>query len=283
MRELLVTANGVELGVDEFGAEDGPGLLLIAGISSSSDWWDDEFCEALAEGGRRVVRYDFRDTGRSTTRPPGEADYSGSDLLDDAVDLIRVLGLGPAHLVGISFGGGLAQQIAIAHPEVVATLTLLSTSPGGPGGDNGLPPMSAELAASFEGEQPETDWTDRDSVYRYFLDGERLYSGDIPVDAERIRRLSDRVFDRSRNLASAHNHWSIDGPPGTREQLASITAPTLVVHGTRDPLFPLEHGEALAAEIPDARLLPVPGLGHQNPPPPTWPLIVPAIREHTAR
>lgn len=273
--------NGVELWVEEFGATTDPGVVLVPGASSASDWWDDGFCAGLAEGGYRVARYDVRDTGQSTTQALGEADYTGDDLVDDLAGVIRELGLAPAHVVGLSMGGGLAQQLGIAHPELVASLTLMSTSPGGPGSD-GLPPMAPELAASFAQEAPPTDWSDRDAVFRATLADERRFGGELPVDEARIRRISDRIFDRAIDLAAGANHWGIPSASGTREQLGQITAPTLVVHGTADPLFPLGHGEALALEIPDAGLLAVPGLGHQFPPPQTWPLIVPALIGHFA-
>jgi pimeloyl-ACP methyl ester carboxylesterase len=281
MDERVVRANGVELGIAEFGETSGPGILLLAGMASSSDWWDDEFCEALAEDGRRVVRYDYRDTGTSTASPPGKPNYDGNDLVDDVVDLVRVLDLAPVHLVGISFGGGLAQQIAFTHPEVIATLTLMSTSPGDTADRDPLPSVTAKVAASFSAPQPDTDWTDRDSVRQYFLRGEELYSGAIPVDRERIVRIADRVFDRTPDLSTANNHMLIGQPDGTRAQLRDVQLPTLVVHGTDDPLFPFAHGEALAEEIPNARLLPVPGMGHQNPPPEVWSRVIPAIRAHT--
>jgi pimeloyl-ACP methyl ester carboxylesterase len=282
--ERMLTVNGVDLCIAEFGEEGDPGLVLVPGASSASDWWDDAFCEALAAGGHRVVRYDLRDTGRSTTRPLGRADYTGDDLVEDLAAPIRALDLVPAHVVGLSLGGGLAQQLAIAHPETLASLTLLSTSPGG----DDLPPMSPELAASFDeasGSPADSPRSDREAHFREALADERRFGGTIPVDEQRIRRIAGRVFDRSIDVEAGANHWGIPSASGTRAQLADIAVPTLVVHGTADPLFPLAHGEALAREIPDARLLPVPGLGHQFPPPETWELIVPALLEHfrTAR
>jgi pimeloyl-ACP methyl ester carboxylesterase len=282
VREHTVHTNGVDLGVAEFGTKSGPGILLLAGMASSSDWWDDAFCEALAEGGRRVVRYDYRDTGSSTASPPGAPDYDGNDLVDDVVALVGALGLAPVHPVGISFGGGLAQQLAFTHPDIIATLTLMSTSPGDSADRAPLPPPAARLAESWSSPQPDTDWSDREAVREFFVQGEELYSGTIPVDRGRIEHIADRVFDRTPNLATANNHMMIGQPEGTRAQLRDVQIPTLVVHGTDDPLLPFPHGEALAAEVPNARLLPVPGMGHQNPPPETWGLVVPAIREHTA-
>jgi pimeloyl-ACP methyl ester carboxylesterase len=276
VNERIVPVNGVELCVEEFGPSTAPAVVLVPGAASAFDWWDDEFCLLLAAGGYRVVRYDLRDTGRSTTGPLGAPGYTGDDLVDDLAALILVLDLAPAHIVGVSFGGGIAQQIAISHPALVASLTLQSTSPG----SDGLPSISPALAASFAHDEVPPDWTDRDSVFRTMLADEIRYGGEIPVDEDRIRRIADRIFDRSFDLSAGANHWSVTSARGRRDQLADITAPTLVVHGTRDPLFPIEHGEALAREIPSARLLRVPGLGHQFPPPETWDLLVPAILEH---
>jgi len=276
--ERIVVVGGVELCLEEFGESGRPGVVLIAGAAMSGDWWDDEFCQALADGGFRVVRYDLRDTGRSLTRPLGQADYTGDDLVADLAGVIIQLGIAPAHLVGLSLGGGLAQQLAIAHPELVASLALLSTSLGGPGSE-GLPAMEPGFAEGLENAEA-PDWSSADAAFRTFVAGEELFAGDIPVDPARIRRISDRVFERSIDLAAAANHWSIASASGSRAELATIVAPTLVVHGTADPLFPIGHGEALAREIPHARLLPVPGMGHQVPPPETWPLVVPALIEH---
>src|SRR5690606_1115585 len=99
-----------------------PTILLIAGAASAMDWWEDGFCEALASGPRHVVRYDFRDTGRSVSSAPGEPDYTGADLRDDAIGILDALGVERAHLAGISMGGALAQELAVEHPKRVATL-----------------------------------------------------------------------------------------------------------------------------------------------------------------
>lgn len=199
--ERLLKINGVELCAQTFGDPAAPALLLIGGAEASMDWWDDEFCERLAAGGRHVIRYDTRDTGRSTTFPPGEPPYGSEALLADAVGLLDELGIAAAHIVGVSMGGGIAQHLAVHHPGRVASLTLIATSPGGPGGPDqpDLPPMSAELAARFaEGGDETPDWSDREAVIAYYTDGERTFAGTIPVDEERMRRVVGRVWDRSR-------------------------------------------------------------------------------------
>ena len=272
----VLRLNGADLCLQEFGESGDPAILLIAGAASSMDWWDTALCERLAAGGRRVVRYDLRDTGQSATYPPGEPDYTIDDLVLDVAALVEALHLVPVHLAGISMGGGLAQQLAIRSPELLASLTLFSTSPGeGPD----LPGMSPGL--SFPASP---DWGSEESVAQNFVDVERALSGSIPVDEARIRAIAHETIGRSASLASAENHYAVLGGPGgePRERLAEITAPTLVIHGTEDPLLPIVHGEAIAREIPGARLLRIEGMGHQNPPPPTWDQIVPAVLEHTA-
>jgi pimeloyl-ACP methyl ester carboxylesterase len=270
--EQLLPINGIELCTQTFGDPAAPALLLISGAESSMDWWDDEFCERLAAGGRYVIRYDTRDTGRSTTFPAGNPPYGGQALIDDALGLLDVLGIASAHLVGISMGGGIVQDLAVHHPDRVASLTLVATSPGGPG----LPPMSQSLAGQMGGGGA-PDWSDREAVIAYYTEGEHMLAGTIPVDEERMRLIIGRVWDRSPALASGQNHWQLDGGEPMRARLGEITAPTLVLHGTADPLFPFGHGEALAHEIPGARLVPLRGMGHQMPPPILWDTVIAEI------
>lgn len=277
--ERIVPVNGIELCAQAFGTPGSPAILLIGGAEASMDWWEDEFCGRLASAGRYVLRYDSRDTGRSTTFPVGEPPYTGEDQLADALGLLDAFGLGATHIVGMSGGGMLAQTLAVLHPDRVATLTLISTSPGG----SDLPPMSPALAERFQEPAPGPDWTDRESVIAYFIEGERGFAGTLPVDESRIRRIAGRAFDRSPDPAAATNHWMIGGGEPVRPRLGEIAAPTLVMHGTADPLFPYGHAEALAREIPDAKLVPLPGVGHQMPPPEVWDTVIPAITDHTAR
>lgn len=271
--------------METFGNQSDQAILLIAGAASSMDWWEDDFCRRLADAGRFVIRYDLRDTGRSTSFEVGAPSYTGEDLLADAVALLAALGVPSAHVVGISMGGGIAQRLAVQHPKLVTTLTLMSTSPGGPGGPSNpdLPPMAEHIAAIFSEPQPEPDWSDRQAVIQQFVDGERGFSGSIPVDEERIRVTAGRAFDRTNNVAASQtNHWILEGGESIRPRLGEITAPALVLHGTEDPLFPIGHGEVLSREIPRAYLVPVEGMGHQMPPPETWDVVVTAILEHTS-
>ncbi|SFI66173.1 Pimeloyl-ACP methyl ester carboxylesterase [Streptosporangium canum] len=281
--EKIVRANGVDLATQAFGDPAAPPILLVSGAEATMDWWDDDFAARLAAAGRHVIRYDTRDTGRSTTFPVGAPAYTQDDLLADALGVLDGYGLASAHIVGVSMGGGLAQRLAVRHPGRVLTLTLISTSPGGPGGPENpdLPPMSEDLAKTFAEPAPGPDWADRDAVIGYFLAAERVFAGTIPVDEERVRRTAGRAFDRSPVPAAASNHWMIEGGEPVRSRLGEITAPALVLHGTADPLFPYGHAETLAREIPGATLIPLPGMGHQMPPYEVWDIVIPAIGAHT--
>jgi pimeloyl-ACP methyl ester carboxylesterase len=281
----LVRANGVDLCVETFGDASSPALLLIAGGASSMDWWEDELCERLAAGPRFVVRYDQRDTGESVSYEPGAPGYTGADLATDAVALLDALAIDRGHLVGMSMGGGVAQHVALRFPQRVASLTLMSTSPAVPGALDrpDLPPPSDELRALFADPPKPPDWSDREAVIDYFVADVLAYRGSIPYDEASLRVLVARVVDRTTNVESSlTNHFVLaDGEP-VHGRLDEIQAPTLVLHGTEDPLFPIAHGEALAAEIPDARLRPLEGMGHQYPPESLWDRVVGAILEHTA-
>jgi pimeloyl-ACP methyl ester carboxylesterase len=279
-----ITANGVKLCVQTFGKAGDPAVLLIAGAECSMDWWEDDFCELLAAGPRFVIRYDLRDTGQSVTYRPGAPEYDGSDLTADALGVLDALGIDRAHVVGISMGGGIGQELALEHSGRVATLTLISTTPVGPGPPDrpDLPSMSEELASRFAEPAPEPDWSDRAAVIDYIVEGLRPFAGSLPFDEDSQRALVARVFDRTINIASSmKNHWLLEQGERVRKPVSEITAPTLVLHGTEDPVFPYEHGEALAREIPVARLTPLEGAGHELPPRPLWNQVVAAILEHT--
>ena len=166
------------------------------------DWWQDDFCARLAAGPRYVIRYDHRDTGQSTSYPPGAPGYTGDDLVADAAALLDVLGVAPAHVVGQSMGGALAQLMALDHPERVASLTLVATSPAGPG-DADLPPMTDEARAAFAA-IAEPDWSDRAAVIDYLTEQWRaLASRSRPFDEEGTRALCARVVDRTTNIESS--------------------------------------------------------------------------------
>jgi len=276
----LVRAGDVELCVETFGDAGAPAIVLISGQSSSMDWWDPEFCGLLARGPRHVVRYDLRDTGQSTTWPAGAPGYTFDDLVTDVPALLDALGIARAHIAGISMGGAIAQYLGVLFADRVATLTLLSTSSVGPSRRE-LPPMDARLGPAFAAPPP--DPADRDAVIEHGVMIDRLFAGSLPYDEDARRVLLGAIYDRTRDIAaSLTNHPLLGGELDVGARHGEIAAPTLVVHGSEDPLFPPAHGEALAAEIPGARLLMLDRVGHEVPPRPVWDIVVAAILEHTA-
>jgi pimeloyl-ACP methyl ester carboxylesterase len=179
-------------------------------------------------------------------------------------------------------GGALAQVMALDHRDRVASLTLVATSPAGPG-DADLPPMTDEARAAF-GAIAEPDWSDRTAAIEYLTELSRaLASRSHPFDEIGTRTLFAQAFDRTTSFeASMRNHYAVDGSDRWRERLGRLDTPALVIHGSEDPLFPLGHGEALAREIPGAELLMLEGTGHELPRR-DWDLVVPAILAHTSR
>ena len=276
MEPTIVHANGADLCVQTFGDPSDRAILLIMGAGASMDWWEDEFCERLMAGSRFVVRYDHRDTGQSETYPPGAPAYTGDDLITDAFGVLDALDVSSAHVVGLSMGGALGQVMALDHRERVASLTLIATSPAGPG-EPDLPDMTAEGRAAF-GAIAEPDWSDRAAVIDYATQLARACaSRSRPFDQQAMRELWGRVLDRTTDIESSmKNHYAVDGGGRWRERLGEIDAPTLVVHGTEDPVFPVGHGEALAREIPGAELLTLEGSGHELARR-DWDAVVPAI------
>ena len=260
MSEQMIAANGVELCAETFGDPAHPPTLLIMGIGSSMLWWEEGFCRMLAGGGRFVIRYDHRDTGRSITYDLGRPGYTGADLTTDVVGVLDAFGISASHLVGVSAGGGIAQEIALDFGERVLSLTLISTSPATSGARR-LPPATAEFGRFVS--TVEADWSKQDAAVEYLVDYSRVLAGaERAFDETRIRQLARRDADRARQFAAVHNHDVMAHGEGSPNPLSSITAPTLVIHGTADPMFPLAHGKALAREIPGARLLRLEGAGH---------------------
>src|SRR3954453_17771656 len=139
MTERMVEANGVQLCTQPFGDPADSAILLIMGLGASMLWWEEGFCRLLADGGRFVIRYDHRDTGRSVTYEVGRPGYTGADLAADACGVLDAYGVAGAHLVGVSAGGALAQLVALGSPDRARSLVLVSTSPALPG-DRALPP-----------------------------------------------------------------------------------------------------------------------------------------------
>jgi pimeloyl-ACP methyl ester carboxylesterase len=279
LAERMIEASGVELCTEAFGDPAEPPILLVMGMGGSMLWWEDGFCRMLADGRRFVIRYDHRDTGRSVTYEPGYPEYTGADLVADAAGVLDAYGIPAANVVGVSAGGAFAQLLALDFADRVRSLVLISTSGALPGGRE-LPPATEEFARFLT--TAAVDWSDAESVIEYLVAYSRvLAGGQRPFDEAAARDLPRREIERARNFAAAQNHDTIPDDGRSREPLSSIDVPTLVIHGTADPMFPLEHGQALAEEIPTAGLLSLEGAGH-GVDRADWETIVRAIVEHTA-
>lgn len=275
---MRIEANGVELAVETFGEPTDLALLLI-GVTMDS--WPSELCAGFT--GRYVVRYDLRDTGESTYVNPAKPGYDLRDLVTDASELLRALGIEQAHVAGLGVGGFVAQLLALDHPERVTGLTLVSTRPVAPGRiDADLPDHDAAVMKRLFAAPP-PDWTDRESVVAHQVAAARLLAGSRGFDETDVRATAEAIHTRSAPTAAAQSasHQGIvfaalNCKPRWRERLGDIAVPTLVVHGDEDPFFPHGNGEALAAEIPGARLLTLTGIG-QGLPRVSWPQVTDAM------
>ncbi|MET9602307.1 alpha/beta fold hydrolase [Streptomyces sp. NPDC006459] len=280
MAERIIEAEGIRLCTESFGDPSDPPVLLIMGTGASMLWWEEGFCRMLAEGGRFVIRYDHRDTGRSVTYEPGRPGYTGADLVVDAVRVLDARGIPAAHVVGVSAGGALAQLLALDHARRVLSLVLISTTCAVPGdGDRDLPPPTEEFMRFVSTAQ--VDWSDADSVVDHQVAYARVLAGGRrPFDETAARGLVRRDVERADDFGAARNHDCLPDDEPPRASLSSIAVPTLVIHGTADPMFPLRHGEVLAQQIPAARLLALADAGHGIDRA-DWPAITAAVLDHT--
>ena len=256
-----------------------PPVLLIMGAMASMLWWPDRFCERLAGAGRLVIRYDNRDTGRSTGYEPGTATYTFYDLVADAVTVLDEHGVERAHVAGMSMGGGIAQMVALERPERVASLTAISTGRFG-GEDAGLPGPTEEYmahAAAWE----ELDWSDTAALADMLVRDSRALTGTRhPFDEAAVRELVARDLERSTDPRRLANHGEIGTGERSGRRLEDLAVPLLVIHRTADPLIPYPHGVALAEAVPGAELVTIEGGGHELHER-DWDQILDAIVRHT--
>jgi pimeloyl-ACP methyl ester carboxylesterase len=279
---MVPVAGGAEVCAQAFGSDRNPAVLLVMGQMASMLWWPDEFCEWLADSGRFVVRYDNRDTGRSTSYPAGDPEYSFDDFVGDAVAVLDAYGIGRAHVVGMSMGGMIGQLLAIRHPERLASLTLIDTSRADGGGEEELPAPTDDYLAASE-QSAALDWSDEDAIAAMIVaDMAALAGSRHPHDEAAAKRFVARDQARALSPTSLVNHTQLEGDDFPEAGLSRIAAPTLVIHGSSDPLFPLEHGESLASAIDGAALHIVEGGGHELHRG-DWDELIEAISAHSAQ
>jgi pimeloyl-ACP methyl ester carboxylesterase len=281
----------LELTYDVIGGRGKP-LVLIMGIGAQRIFWDDRFCDLLVRAGFQVIRFDNRDVGQSTyldakvpplfptlarrlARLPIDAPYTLSDLARDTVGLLDVLGVDRAHVVGASLGGMVGQHMAIEHPHRLASLTAIMTSPG----NRRYMPHPRAIGALF-GHVPKTAEEAGLQVERVFsIIGGRTW----PADGERMRWLGAESFTRGSNPRGFLRQFAAVLASGDRcDLLSKVRTPTLVIHGTDDPMFPLSAGRRLSNLVVDGTWLPITGMGHHLPSQ-LWSTTVSAIRRHAER
>ncbi|KAI1192379.1 alpha/beta-hydrolase [Nemania serpens] len=271
--------SGPRLCYQVFGNPSDPAILIIAGHATVMTQKTDGLVRLLLgppESPRFVIRYDHRDTGLSTSFAKASGDapvYTLSALADDAVGLIRHLGLDGVHLVGTSLGGPIAWQVAARLPDLTRSLALVLTSPTGrqqlP--SDGLPPLHLEgqwlLGEAFS--VPE-DPDDDEAWIKSYMSMDLALATQPPTEAERAesRRESEVTYRRERQsgtIWTKQNHSDASGPRWPRELLREITCPTAVVHAGKDQIFPMGHAEALRDDVPGATLVVLEDCGHEIP------------------
>jgi pimeloyl-ACP methyl ester carboxylesterase len=280
---------GITLCYETFGDPSDPSALLIMGLGTQMVAWQEDFCEELASRGLHVVRFDNRDIGHSTHvrgRPPtiGQmivrsrraAAYTLADMADDAATLMAELGLAPANVIGASMGGMIAQTLAARHPQAVRSLVSIMSSTGSR--RNGQPSLRV-YPMFLRRPAPGRD--------AYIAHMERVFamigSKQPGRDPDYIRDLAAISYDRDHDRAGPGRQLAAILACGDRTpELRRITAPTLVIHGTDDPLVAPSGGRATARAIPRAKLLMIDGMAHDLPRF-AWPQMIDAIAEHALR
>jgi pimeloyl-ACP methyl ester carboxylesterase len=279
MHEQVIRAEGVELATEAFGDRQSPAVLLIMGGMASMLWWPEELCRRLADRGRYVIRYDQRDTGRSTKYPPGQARYTIEDMVDDTGRVLDGHSIAAAHFVGMSLGAMIGQIAAIRYPARVASLTAISSSPVAVDQPR-LPGSSARFTEHMAAGEY-VDWSNRTQVIDYMVEDARVLAGTgRPVDEAEVRAFVERDYDRAGGYEHALNHGALKVGDAWRGRLKEIRAPLLVIHGTADPVYPIEHGIALSQTVKGAKLVRVDGGGHELHPA-DWNTLIEAIITHT--
>jgi len=289
-----IKANGITIEYDTFGDRAGRPLLLIIGLGLQLTRWEEEFCRELADRGHFVIRFDNRDVGLSThfdqaglprlqevmaAAARGErvqAPYTLDDMADDAVGLLDGLGLQQAHVCGVSMGGAIAQTMAIRHPARLLSLISIMSGTGDPAEPRARPEAMAALLAPAP--------VEREANIEHTIKMQRIIgSPGFPLNEqdarERVARAYGRAFDPAgvaRQMTAVLAHG--DRKPG----LSSVRVPTLVIHGSSDPLVPVEAGYDTAEAVPGAEILVIEGMGHELPKG-AWPRIIEAVSAFTAK
>lgn len=273
-----VRANGIDIEYERFGEGRGEPLLLVMGLGAQLTLWPVELCDALVARGFDVIRYDNRDVGLSTklddapvpdlggvlaavmSGADAQVPYTLGDMAADAAGLLDALGIDRAHIVGASMGGMIAQLVAANHPERTRSLTSIMSTTGNPT----LPPATPEAIGQL---MSRPQGTDIDSLVDFGVKTARVIgSPAYPADEAALRARVRRDVERSVYPAGFGRQMAAIYADGDRRaRLGAIAVPTLVIHGTADPLVPVDGGRDTAASIPGAEIVEIDGMGHDLP------------------
>lgn len=271
-----ITANNLQIEYESFGAESAPVVLLIMGLGAQLGRWNTELCEALVARNYRVLRFDNRDCGLSSkldaagipevgralrTGTPLVAPYTLEDMAADSVGLLDALGIEKAHIVGASMGGAIAQIVAARYPQRTLSLTSIMSTSSHPD----LPPPTREAAQALMAPLPPT--RDKEVLIEDALQRQlAVASPDFPSCPERLREVLTEEHARGFHPPGVARQLAAFLVSGDRRALlATIKAPTLVLHGAEDPLIPVACGYDVAAHIPGAKMRVIEGLAHDLP------------------
>jgi pimeloyl-ACP methyl ester carboxylesterase len=289
MTDQFARVGELDIAYQTLGDPADPPLLLVMGLGMHLIHWDLELCRQLADRGFHVIRYDNRDAGRSTKIDapvpnlvramaglPIESPYLLRDMADDAFGLLDQLGIERAHVLGASMGGMIGQEMAIRRPDRVLSLASLMSTTGER--RHGRPKL--RLWSLFVHRAPQR----RDDYVEYFVRVFRMVgSPGYPGDEARLRELAAATYDRGHHPAATGRQLAAIMASGDRtKELRRLAVPTVVIHGTDDPLVPFRGGVATARAIPDAEFIAIPGMGHDLPRE-VWPKVVDAVVMNTAR
>lgn len=268
----VLVINELELWTESFGNKNDPALILIMGSGGQGILWPQAFCEQLASEGYYVIRYDHRDTGLSSSINYSENPYTLLDMTRDLVAIMDHYSLPKAHIVGASMGGVIAMLMAAHYPERVASLILMMTTidmrpafdafQGRPTNSSLSGPAEKVLAAAKAVVTPPK--TIDEKVASFLANLKINYGEKVELDLEASRQMALQVFARMKNPDGAMNHFhacmaSFDL---CSQAPKAIKAPTLIIHGDCDPVFPLDHAYAIQQAIPHSRLEVIPDMGH---------------------
>ncbi|MFF0967153.1 alpha/beta fold hydrolase [Streptomyces sp. NPDC003703] len=290
---IVDVSSGVSLAYETFGDPGDPPVLLVMGFGAQMLAWHEDFCRALADRGRHVIRYDNRDCGLSTKFEEHPVDmgefiaavssgdipaalamvpYRLLDMADDGFGLLTALGVERAHVVGASMGGMIAQTMALSHPERVLTLTSMMSSTGESAYGQAAPEAQAVL---FRPRPP-----DREGYIAAAAE-ELVWASKRYGDAAVLRELAADSYDRAYCPEGTGRQLGAMILSGSRaDALRELRVPTLVIHGLDDTLIDPSGGERTADLVPGAELLLVPDMGHDRPRE-LWPQLIDALVAHS--